>query len=356
MELEERGKGIGDKFLKELLIEKAEHTFGGAKGIRLVDKHWGRMRELNWKKIIDEGQGGLEGLPKEKIKEETKGFKGIYWWVKKNYTYGNLSWGKGGHPTDVTWEQRLYKEAQYFMSADKYRVKWMPWLTANPESINTMIDVIQTPPWYGQWDYTKKTQQMLTKWQEYFSNRWLVPTKTPEVNPHDNITLEKEGEKKENPWDGTIYYKERNLFAGACLARQERAMRPYTAGQFAEVVDQLHRSGLMTTPYANEMRRRVSEAGYLTEHFDRLAEKLPFLKLLTVPLFGFSVNKEKLGPLGVLWPFGEKRFPGLWGLIFKLIDKLWSDFRRSLPDILRGMWGATEKQIGNVFKEGTGVE
>jgi len=357
-EWENEKKGKGKKWLRNILEEKAQYRFGKHKGTRLVNKHWDDMAEFDWTKSLkrDGRLIEMEGVPKEKVKEETRGFRGIYWFAKKQYNYANLSWGRGKRPTDNIWSQRLYKEAQYIFSGDKTRAAWIPWLAGNPESINGLIQVIKMSGWYDQADLNRKGQLMLGKWHEYFTNRW-VPIKTAKMDMHHNNTLEDE-DKPVDDWDGTLNYEKETIALGACLARK-RGLRPYTAGQFAEVVNQMQRAGVFTPLYANEIRRQVSELGGYTEAIDTQVDKIKPgivrapLKLLKSLILGSNVNKEKLGALGALWFWDEKRFPGVFGILWKLIDIIWSDFRRSLGDILRGMVKKTEEQIGEAFKEGT---
>jgi len=348
--LENKGEGKGKEWLRNILEEKAQYRFGRHKGTRLVNRHWEDMTNFDWTKSLKRDGRLIEGIPEK----ETNGFNGIYWFAKKQYNYANLSWGRGKRPTDNLWSQRLYKEAQYLFSGEKTRGAWIPWLGTNPESINGLIQVIKMPGWYGQPDLNRKGQLMLRKWHEYFSNRWL-PIKTPKMDMHDNTTSEHENGS--DVWDGTLNYEKETIALGACLARK-RGLKPYTAGQFAEVVNQMQRAGLFTSLYANEMRRWVSELGGWTEFIDTQVDKIEPgivrapVNLLKSLFLGFSVNKEKLGVLGPLWFWDEKRFPGVFGLLWKLFDIIWSDFRRSLGDILRGMVKETEKQIGEAVKEG----
>lgn len=349
--LKTKGRKKADKFIRERVEEKAIYQFGKAKGLRLVEKHWGELAKADWSKPIKEGID--EGdVPADK--DERKGFAGLYWWVKKNYVYANLRWGRGKRPDDTVWGQRLYKEAQYLFSADKYRLALLSWL-GKPESADAMIEAVRVPGYYGTSDSNRKSQLLLRRYNEYFSRNLLGGIETTPVDQHTNMTIKGE---KPDPFDGTIIYPTMKVGPGQCLSKEERRLGPYTPSQFEKVIKQFQRAGKLQPRYANETLGNMVELGKIGEWCERGVERViknPILAGITKKpfqlLFGANVSERiiKIGSKKFkIW--GEGRFPGVLGFIWKWIKKLWTDTWAVRKDIIRGTMQEMGNQAGGMFK------
>jgi hypothetical protein len=235
--------GEADKFLREMLEEKVVYRFGETKGKILMDQHWDDLKKIDWSGSIDGGLNGGEVPGGEK-----KGFTGLYWYMKQNYTYANLKWGSGGQSNDTTWGQRLYKESQYLLSADKYRGAMLAWLMGDYHSPNKIIEAISAPGYYGQSDSNRKSQLLLRKWKEYMTVvgggiNPLATLETVKVDREHN-TADINWKKVSERWDGTLDYETETLGVGNCLAKRERKLKkPFSYSQISEVIDQFARAG-----------------------------------------------------------------------------------------------------------------
>ncbi|MEA3355337.1 MAG: hypothetical protein U9Q63_02555, partial [Patescibacteria group bacterium] len=277
-----------NNFLKGMLEEKVIYRFGKTKGKILMDKHWEDIKKIDWGGVID---GGLNG---DKVPvEERTGFVGLYWYIKQNYTYSNLKWGAGGNSKDTTWGQRLYKEAQYLLSADKYRGAMIGWLTGEYNSPDAMIQAISTPGYYGAADSDRKSQLLLRKWREYVTVvgggiNPLATLETDKVSRNSNSSSI-DWEKSSKRWDGTLDYKTETLGVGNCLAKRERKLKnPYSYSQISEVVDQFARAGkLLPDAYHDLKGELVGFAGPVKKLYHQL-DKIPLGlgKIIKLPLYG----------------------------------------------------------------------
>ena len=341
------GKKEGEKWLRDRLLERAKYYYSSdAKGERMVVKHWKEIIKVDWSKKLEKGLGGLDGVPDG----ETIGFDGLYWWVKKNYRYSNLKWGLGRDVDDPVWSQRLYKEAQYLFQAEKFRGALIAWAAGGGiVSPSKIIEAVGTPGYYGQDDYNRKSQLLLTKWIEYFQRHYL-PFETMAVNLHDNISLE----MISDPWDGTQRYGKKTMAPGHCLAKKERGLGPYGFDDLVEAVRQFFREGKMTPRYANEMIGRTEGLQKVQEAIDLLLEKkkIPIVtkvaKGLNYLLFGFNVQEFKIGEWVI---FEDKRFPGVIGWLFIMIRKWLVETWAVRKEIIQAMKEEAGKQAGEVFKE-----
>jgi|GEM_PF-4238631 hypothetical protein len=346
----------GDEFIKSLLLEKAQYEYGEIEGIRVVNKHWQDIKSIDWTKVIADGKGGLGDLSNDgEATSETKGFNGLYWWIKKNYTYGNLKWGRGGHPTDETWGQRLFKEAQYLFSAEKFRGAILGWMAAGGiTSPNKMFEAIGTPGYYGTADNDRKTTLFFTKWREWVSRPWegfwklkpLWGLETVEVNPETNATVNSSSDL----WDNSRRYGKEKVLPGVCLAKRDRNLGPYSNARLGEVIDQAQRDGKLTPGRANRLRGDTEELGlwasWLNMQLDGQKGGV-FLKPVVGLLFGFDIRAKKIGDLVII---RNMRFPGILGWSWKKIWKLISDTWSVKGEMLQGVGDETVKQAGGIFK------
>ena len=315
--------GEADEFLRDMLEEKMIYRFGKTKGKILMDKHWKDIKKIDWGGVIDGGLNGSEVPDGEKT-----GFVGLYWYMKQNYTYSNLKWGSGGQSADTTWGQRLYKEAQYLLSADKYRGAMLAWLTKNYNSPDAMIEAISAPGYYGQSDSNRKSQLLLRKWKEYMTTvgagiNPLATLETVKVDRDSNFAKIDEKKSAER-WDGTLDYETETLGVGNCLAKRERKLKnPYSYSQVSEVIDQFARAGkLMPDAHHDIMGELVGFANPVDKLYHQI-DKIPFGlgNLVKIPLYpligGFHWKDVKV--------FGVTLFKD-WapaGVLRWLLKKMW---------------------------------
>ncbi|MFH1280927.1 MAG: hypothetical protein ABII08_04940 [Candidatus Beckwithbacteria bacterium] len=343
------GENKGNEFIEGLLLEKAQYQFGQIEGKRIVNRHWGQIKKIDWTEVIKKGKGGQGAVPKG---EKLEGFNGLYWWIKNNYTYANLKWGRGGHPTDKTWSQRLFKEAQYLFSAEKFRGMLLAWMGGSGiSSPDKMLAAVGTPGYYGTNDYNRKTKLLFRKWGEWTS-RPILGLETTEVNRHSNIAVN----RKSDTWDRTRRYQKERVLPGTCLAKRDRGIGPYTASQKGEVINQVQRDGKLMPGDANELRGETEELGLVASWLNLQAEKrLGPASVLAKPivgaLFGFNVPLLKI-PGTKIVIMRDKRFAGVLGWLWKIIYKYISDTWAVKGEILRGMKDATLEQAGSAFKQG----
>ena len=353
------GGAKGDKFIKDILMEKAKYRFGDVKGSDLMDKHWKDIKEIDWSGVIDTGVGG-DVYNGEVLEGKKKGFEGLYWYIKKNYTYENLKWGRGGHPTDTVWSQRIYKEAQYLLSAEQYRGKLLGWLVGEVSSPNKMLEAVSTPGYYANVDYTRKSQLFLRRWKEYFTRvgggiNPLATMETFKMSSHNNASILKKGKEKVN-WDGSLNYEMERVGVGTCLAKRERGIGPFSYSQIGEVAEQFFRSGKLMPRYYQEIKEELVGFGNAVGWLNHGLNKLPLGlgKLINgalVPFIGGYRFKEIKVPFTNI-VLAKDWYPS--GILRWLLKKMWkyiADTWEVRREILQGAGKATGEQVGTIFKQ-----
>ena len=347
LESKNKGKGKGNKFLKEILAEKAQNWWGDVRGLEILDRHWHDISHLDWSKSLKNAVG--EKAFNDEFgssKAKTQGFEGMYWFVKKHYKFSELNWGIGEKSGDKTWSQRLFKEAKYCTTADKFKTAWTVWL-ADPSNVNKLIEALNTPGYYGYSEKNWKSRQVIKKFREYFSHHF---GETVKVDPHSNGV----NTESSDLWDGTCNFEKTQL-NGACLSKLERGLGPYSKGQIAEVINQFQRSGMMLPRYVNEVKSEILETGNLEQKINYyIADKVKVpvvkegIKAVNFMLFG--------GRVGFLGNFNKEweniHFPGLAGWFWKWLSTLVNDVWQNRGDIFKGTVKEVGKQAGETWKEG----
>lgn len=284
--VDDKRGGEADKFLRDMLEEKVIYRYGETKGKILMDQHWNDLKEIDWSGVID---GGLNGG--EVPSGERKGFTGLYWYMKQNYTYANLKWGSGGQSNDTTWGQRLYKEAQYLLSADKYRGAMLAWIMGDYHSPNEIIKAISTPGYYGQSDSNRKSQLLLRKWKEYMTvvGGGINPLETLETvkTDREHNTADIDWAKASERWDGTLDYETETLGVGNCLAKRERGLKkPFNYSQIGEAIDQFARAGKLMPDAHHDIKGELVGFADPVKKFYHTLDKIPLGlgNLIKVPI------------------------------------------------------------------------
>jgi hypothetical protein len=324
--LKKKDSGRANQWLREKLLRLAEFDMGEKDAKIKVDK---AMR------VLGKGKFGFD--------ERETGFEGYLEKIKQEYKFENFDWG-------FTWNERIIKEYQYQLSAEKYRGQLIAWLMS-PGSAKQMIEALKTPGYYGASDTRRKFMMMFNKQRQYFTRAGLLGVEYPvlEMPGYNN----KDYAKGQNPWDGVLEYEYERKAPGFFPAREINA-KPWLPSHFEAEIEQAQIAKII--PDIRDAFRLKNEVatGTWMRNADVLIEKSPPLIKEVLQGVRFILMGGEVPPIffgGLIRRFwGAVYFEGIIAWILKKLKELAADIWRHKGDIARGTLGEAGKQIGEDLK------
>jgi len=313
--LNNKDRGGANQWLRGRLIRLASFDGGEKKAQIKVNKAM---------KVLAEGEFGFE--------DKATGFEGYLKMIRKEYKFENFNW-------DHTWDERIIKEYQYQLYADKFRIQLMGW-AANPEDNKKMIEAVRTPGYYGQADYSRKYMMMFRELKKYFS-RNLGGVEYPDVElpGYNNVDYD----KQQDLWDGVLHYKKTRKWPGFFPAK-ERGAEPFLPRHFENRIKEAQYAQVFVDPEeVFEMKNEIAVPGFMKK-IDVAIEKTPkgareVLKLIRGVLMGGVLLKDS--------PWGAISFEGILAWVLRKLKDLAGDIWKHKWDIFEG----TASEVGKGMTE-----